>query len=138
MASAVDYCLATKFAAVKLSELAVGIGPFVVGPAVERKIGTSAMSQLAIDATEWRSAEWAANKGLYAQVYDDVEALDNGVKELADKLANSNPEAMRLLKKIFWEGTDHWDTLLSERAQMSGTLVLSDFTRNAIAKFKQK
>ena len=138
MASAVDYCLATKFAAVKLSELAVGIGPFVVGPAVERKIGTSAMSQLAIDATEWRSAEWATNKGLYAQVYDDVEALDNGVEELADKLANSNPEAMRLLKKIFWEGTYHWDTLLSERAQMSGTLVLSDFTRNAIAKFKAK
>lgn len=138
MASAVDYCLATKFASVKLSELAVGIGPFVVGPAVERKIGTSAMSQLAIDATEWRTAEWAAQKGLYASVHDSVEEMDEAISVLANKLANSNPEAMTQLKKIFWEGTEHWDELLSERAVMSGTLVLSDFTRNAIAKFKAK
>ncbi|WP_306644137.1 enoyl-CoA hydratase/isomerase family protein [Sanyastnella coralliicola] len=138
MASAVDYCLATKFAAVKLSELAVGIGPFVVGPAVERKIGTSSMSQLAINATEWRSAEWAAQKGLYAEIFDDAEALDQGVSALANKLANSNPEAMRMLKEIFWQGTDHWDELLMERAAMSGTLVLSDFTRNAINAFKSR
>ncbi|MCH2199384.1 MAG: enoyl-CoA hydratase/isomerase family protein [Flavobacteriales bacterium] len=138
MASAADYCLATKFAAVKLSELAVGIGPFVVGPAVERKIGTSSMSQLAINATEWRSAEWAAQKGLYAEIFDDAEALDEGVSALANKLANSNPEAMRMLKEIFWQGTDHWDELLMERAAMSGTLVLSDFTRNAINAFKSR
>lgn len=138
MASAVDYCLATKFASVKLSELAVGIGPFVVGPAVERKIGTSAMSQMAIDATEWRSAEWAAEKGLYAEIFDDASALDEAVEALAKRLAASNPEAMALLKKVFWEGTDHWDELLMERAAMSGKLVLSDFTRNAINAFKAK
>jgi len=138
LASAVDYCLATKHASVKLSELAVGIGPFVVGPAVERKIGTPAMSELAINATEWRTAEWAKQKGLYADVFDDVMALDQGVNTLATKLSNSNPEAMALLKKIFWEGTEHWDELLAERAGMSGRLVLSDFTRNAIAKFKSK
>lgn len=138
MASAVDYCLATKHAAVKLSELAVGIGPFVVGPAVERKIGTSAMSQLAIDAKEWRSAEWAAEKGLYAEIFDDAAALDEGVNKLAQTLASSNPEAMALLKKVFWEGTEHWDELLSERAAMSGKLVLSDFTVNAINAFKKK
>ncbi len=137
MASAVDYCFATKFAAVKLSELAVGIGPFVVGPAVERKIGTSAMSQLAIDATEWRSAEWAQEKGLYAGVYDSAEEMDEAIATLAEKLSKSNPEAMRLLKKIFWEGTEHWDDLLSERAAMSGQLVLSDFTKNAINAFKK-
>lgn len=138
MASAVDYCLATKFASVKLSELAVGIGPFVVGPAVERKIGRSAMSQLAIDATSWRSAEWAKEKGLYSEIYDDAEALDNAVMELANKLNNSNPEAMMMLKQIFWEGSENWDTLLDERAAMSGKLVLSDFTKNAINSFKAK
>ena len=136
IASAVDYCVATKFASVKLSELAVGIGPFVVGPAVERKIGTSAMSQLAIDATEWQTAEWAKQKGLYTEIYDNVEDMDAAIDILADKLASSNPEAMRLLKQIFWKGTENWDELLKERAAMSGELVLSDFTKNAINKFK--
>lgn len=138
MASAVDYCYATKFAAVKLSELAVGIGPFVVGPAVERKIGTSAMSMLAINATEWYPAEWAKEKSLYAEIFDSIETMDEAIEVLANKLAQSNPEAMSMLKKVFWEGTEHWDTLLSERAAMSGKLVLSDFTRNAINAFKKK
>lgn len=138
LASAVDYCFATKYASVKLSELAIGIGPFVVGPAVERKIGTSAMSQLAINATEWQTAEWARQKGLYTEVFDTVEEMDNGIEELATKLASSNPQAMELLKKIFWEGTENWDDLLAERAAMSGELVLSEFTINAINKFKTK
>lgn len=138
MASAVDYCLATKFAEVKLSELAVGIGPFVVGPAVERKIGTSAMSQLAIDATSWQSAKWAMDKGLYADVFETVEEMDEAIDKLANTLAESNPEAMSMLKAIFWQGTENWDTLLAERAGMSGKLVLSDFTVNAIQQFKKK
>lgn len=138
LASAVDYCIATKFASVKLSELAIGIGPFVVGPAVERKIGVSAMSQMAINATEWQTAEWAKEKGLYTDIFESVDEMDEAIQVLAKKLANSNPEAMLLLKKIFWEGTEHWDELLAERAGMSGKLVLSDFTRNAINKFKNK
>jgi methylglutaconyl-CoA hydratase len=138
IASAVDYCLATKHAEVKLSELAVGIGPFVVGPAVERKIGLSAMSELAINATEWRSAKWAKQKGLYSEIFDSIEELDAEVEKLANKLAQSNPEAMSMLKKVFWEGTDHWGQLLSERAGMSGKLVLSEFTVNAINSFKTK
>ena len=138
MASAVDFCYATKFASVKLSELAVGIGPFVVGPAVERKVGTSAMSMMAINATEWYPAEWAREKGLYAEIFDSIEELDASIDTLANKLASSNPQAMSMLKKIFWEGTENWDTLLLERAAMSGELVLSDFTRNAINAFKKK
>ena len=138
LASATDYCLATKFASVKLSELAVGIGPFVVGPAVERKLGVSGMSELAVDATEWRSADWAAQRGLYAGVYDSAADLDAAVDALAGRLAASNPEAMTELKRTFWAGTEEWDTLLSERAAISGRLVLSAFTRNAIAKFKAK
>jgi methylglutaconyl-CoA hydratase len=138
LAAAFDYTLATAQASVKLSELAVGIGPFVVGPAVERKIGLSAMSQLAIDATEWQSAKWAQGKGLYTNVYDTAEEMDAAIDNLAQKLKNSNPEAMRLLKEVFWRGTEDWDTLLSERAAISGQLVLSDFTKNAINSFKAK
>ena len=138
IAASVDYCFATSAASVKLSELVVGIGPFVVGPAVERKVGLSAMSQLAINASEWQSAQWAREKGLYAEVFDTVEAMDAAIQTLAEKLNNSNPEAMSELKKIFWKNTDHWDTLLFERAGISGRLVLSDFTRAAIAKFKAK
>ena len=136
IASAVDHCFATKYASVKLSELAIGIGPFVVGPAVERKLGGSGMATLAIDARSWKSAEWAANHGLYAEVFDSAGAMDVAVDRLAAELASSNPEAMANLKRILWEGTEHWDTLLAERAAVSGKLVLSEFTREAIAAFK--
>ncbi len=138
IAASADYSFATKHAAVKLSELAVGIGPFVVGPAVERKIGLSAMSELAIDATQWRSAEWAQNKGLYSHVSESIEKMDEEIEILLEKLTHSNPEAMSALKKVFWSGTEDWETLLVERAEISGRLVLSDFTRNAIQAFKKK
>jgi methylglutaconyl-CoA hydratase len=136
LASAADYTFAVNGAAVKLSELAVGIGPFVVGPAVERKVGKSAFTQMTIDATTFHSAEWAKEKGLYAHLYNTVEEMDAAINTLATKLSSSNPEAMSMLKKIMWEGTENWDELLIERAGMSGKLVLSDFTRNAIQKFK--
>lgn len=138
IASAADYTFAMEGASVKLSELAVGIGPFVVGPAVERKIGTSAFCQLTIDATEWKSSDWAKEKGLYASVYKTAEEMDIAIAALTEKLATSNPEAMAMLKKVMWEGTEHWDKLLIERAGMSGKLVLSEFTINAINKFKAK
>ncbi|WP_421878655.1 enoyl-CoA hydratase/isomerase family protein [Marinoscillum sp.] len=136
VASAVDYCFATTFASIKLSELNVGIGPFVVGPAVERKVGLSAMSQLTINADEFKSAEWAQEKGLFAEVFDDAEAMDNAVEKLADYLADTNPEARAELKKVFWEGCENWDKLLAKRAEQSGKLVLSEFTKKALAKYK--
>ena len=138
LACAADYTLATEAASIKLSELAVGIGPFVVGPAVERKVGNAAFTQLTIDATKWQTATWAKEKGMYADVFKTIKELDNAVNELAQTLSQCNYEAMSMLKKVFWQGTENWDTLLSERAAMSGQLVLSDFTRNAIAKFKSK
>ncbi|MCP4442487.1 MAG: enoyl-CoA delta isomerase 1 [Aureispira sp.] len=138
VAAATDYCFATKYAAVKLSELAIGIGPFVIGPVVERKVGVSAFSQMALDATTWYPASWAEDRGLYADVFDSVEEMDKAIDELAAQLAKSNPEALGLLKKAFWKGTDDWSSLLAERAAMSGRLVLSDFTVNAINKFRQK
>ena len=136
MASATDYCFATKHASIKLSELAIGIGPFVVGPAIERKISISAFSQLTINATEWHSAEWAKEKGLFAEVHETTEKMDASIAKLADKLSSSNPDSMRGLKQVMWEGTDHWDTLLIDRAAMSGKWVLSDFTQATLAQLK--
>ena len=134
LASASDYCFATKYASVKLSELAIGIGPFVVGPSIERKIGLSSFSQLTINATEWQTAQWAKEKGLFAEVYDSAEEMDAAIQILAEKLAASNLKSMQGLKKIMWEGTDHWDKLLKERAEISGERVLSEFTRKTIEK----
>jgi len=137
MASATDYCFATKFASVKLSELAIGIGPFVVGLPIERKIGLSAFSQLTINATEWQSAQWAKEKGLFAEIYESAEEMDAAILTLAKKLASSNSDSMRGLKQVMWDGTDHWDNLLLKRAAMSGKGVLSDFTRETLARLKQ-
>jgi methylglutaconyl-CoA hydratase len=131
--AAADYVYAVPQASVKLSELAVGIGPFVVGPVIERKVGLAAFSSLAVNATEWRSAEWAQAHGLFAELRESVEELDEAVAELAGRLASSNPDAMARMKRIFWAGTDNWETLLAERAEMSGTLILSEFARKAIA-----
>ena len=136
MAAAVEYAFATEAAEVKLSELAIGIGPFVVGPVIERKIGISGFSQLAIDASMWRNANWARRKGLFAEVYENTASMDEAIGRLSLSLSLSSPAAMAEMKKIFWKGTEHWDKLLIERAAISGRLVLSDFTKNAIAKFR--
>lgn len=138
LAAAVDYCLASENAAIKLSELAVGIGPFVVGPAVQRKIGLSAFSQMTLKPQEWFPAGWALEKGLFMEVYEDIEQLDIAVDNLARQLASYNPDALAQLKKIFWEGTEHWDKLLAERAGISGQLILSDYSRNFLKQFKEK
>ena len=136
LAASTDYCMATKFAAIKLSELNIGIGPFVVGPAIERKMGLSAMSQIAIDANTFYPADWAKQKGLFTHVYDSTEELDEAVKTTAEHLCTYNTEAMQEMKKVFWKGTDDWDKLLAERAQTSGRLVLSDFTKEKLKGFK--
>lgn len=138
LAAATDHCFATQYASVKLSELAIGIGPFVVGPAVARKMGQSAFQQLAIDATSWQSAHWAREKGLFSAVFHDITAMDEAIQQLAEQLAASSPAAMAQLKTACWTGTEHWDELLSERAKISGELVLSDFSKTAIARFKAK
>ena len=136
LASATDYCMATKFAAIKLSELNVGIGPFVVGPAVQRKIGLSAMSQLAIDANSFYSAKWARQKGLFTQVFESTEVLDEAVTAFAENLCSYYPKAMSEMKTMFWRGTEDWDQLLIQRTKTSGRLVLSEFTKETLKKFK--
>lgn len=138
IAAATDYCLATLHASVRLSELAVGIGPFVVGPVIERKIGNAAFRQLSLRANEWCTAEWAYEKGLYQEVYEDIAMLDQALHQLAVQLSAYNPEALIAMKQIFWEGTSDWDKLLADRAAISGRLVLSEFTIRAIAAFKQQ
>ena len=138
LAAAIDYSIAVEGAGIKLSELAIGIGPFVIGPAVERKIGTAAFSALAIDATGWRNSDWAKRKGLFSELHQNVESMDEAVFRLANILAHSNPDAMAEMKKMLWKGTENWDELLKDRAAISGRLVLSNFTKNAIKEFMAK
>jgi methylglutaconyl-CoA hydratase len=136
LAASADYAIAVEGSDIKLSELAVGIGPFVVGPAVERKLGLSAFSQLSIDATMWRSADWARRKGLFAELHADVAGMDDSITRLSTTLSHSSPQAMHEIKKVLWKGTEHWDELLQERAGISGKLILSDHSKKFIQKFK--
>jgi methylglutaconyl-CoA hydratase len=137
LVAASDFSIAVGAASAKLSELAVGIGPFVVGPVIERKIGLAGFSAMAVDA-DWRDAAWCERHGLYSRVYPAPSDMDDALAKLARTLADSNPDAMAKLKQVFWTGTNDWDLLLTDRAEMSGTLVLGEFTRTAIAKFKRK
>jgi methylglutaconyl-CoA hydratase len=129
--------MATQQAAVKLSEFTIGIGPFVVSPAIERKMGIAALSQLTLEANRFFEASWAREKGLYAEVYNSINDLDAAVQTLAEKLTTYNREALQETKRTFWSGTEHWDTLLAERAAISGRLVLSEFTKRTLKKFSK-
>ncbi|MFD2826315.1 enoyl-CoA hydratase/isomerase family protein [Leeuwenhoekiella polynyae] len=135
LAAAADYCLASQYSSIKLSEISIGIGPFVIGPAVTRKIGVSAFSQMTINAQEFYSAEWAKEKGVYAEVLNSAEELDAAVAKLANQLATYNPKALAECKKMFWSGTEGWKKLLEDRATTSGKLVLSEFTRNKLKSY---
>jgi methylglutaconyl-CoA hydratase len=138
LAAAADYAIATTAAEIKLSELSIGIGPFVVGPVVEKKIGSAAFMALSIDASMWRNSDWAKKKGLFAEVHENTANMDESIARLANTLSHSNPQAMAELKKVFWEHTSHWDTMLTERAAVSGKLILSAFSKEAIRNFKNK
>lgn len=137
LASACDYAMATTESSIKLSEIAIGIGPFVIEPAVSRKIGTTAFAEMTLTPTKWQSAIWAKEKGLYAEVFQTQEELDKSITDFASKLAQYSPEALSEIKTVFWQNTSHWSELLYERAAISGRLVLSDFTKNALNQFKK-
>jgi len=137
LAAACDYVLATKQAAIKLSEFTIGIGPFVIEPAVKRKIGVSGVAELTLDATSWKTAYWAKEKGLYAKVFETMNELDAALETLSLQLASYNPDALLKMKKTLWQGTENWNTLLAERAAVSGELVVSEFTKKALQKFKK-
>ena len=136
--AATDYCFATEAADIKLSELSIGIGPFVIAPVLERKAGVAALSELTLDAKTWKTAYWAQKKGLYQRVFENTREMDEGIDLLAKQLASYSTRALEEMKQVFWEGTEHWDELLIERAEKSGRLALSDFTKNALAAFKNK
>jgi methylglutaconyl-CoA hydratase len=137
LVAAADYAIALTGSDIKLSELEIGIGPFVVGPAIERKLGLSAFSQLAIDAGSWRTAEWAKARGLYSEVHMTIEDLDESLQRLVDHLSHSNPQAIKEIKKMLWHDTAHWDQLLSDRAKISGSLVTNPVAQKAIALFNK-
>ena len=135
LASACDYTFATKHAAIRLSELAVGIGPFVIGPAVERKVGLAAFSQMSLTPDIWQTAEWAMLKGIFNEVFDDITNMDDAIEKFLKQITTSHTEALLELKKVFWQGTDHWDNLLKERAGISGKLLLKTFSQDVIKKY---
>ncbi|MFD2517292.1 enoyl-CoA hydratase/isomerase family protein [Salinimicrobium flavum] len=137
LAAACDYCFATEQAAIKLSELSIGIGPFVIAPAIERKMGIAALAELSLAAHEWKNAYWAKEKGLYARVFESIPEMDKELEFFTERLAGYNPAALNEMKQVLWDGTSKWDSLLPERAAISGELVLSEFTRNALSKFKK-
>ncbi|HBD26676.1 enoyl-CoA hydratase/isomerase family protein [Flavobacterium sp.] len=137
LASSCDYSFATTKSEIKLSEIAIGIGPFVIEPAVSRKIGKMAMTEMTLNPTAWKTSKWAFEKGLFSEVFETIEDLDIRLEEYTKELSSYNPDALLEMKKVLWEGTSHWDSLLYERAAISGRLVLSDFTKNALEKFKK-
>lgn len=137
LAAACDYALATVNSAIKLSEFTIGIGPFVIAPAVERKMGKAALAEMTLAADEWKNAYWAQEKGLYAKVFETIEDLDKELDIFTLKLAGYNPEALTEMKKVLWKGTEEWNTLLNNNAKISGKLVLSDFTRTALSKLNK-
>jgi len=138
IAAACDYTFAHTQASIKLSELSIGIGPFVIEPAVSRKIGVPAMSEMTLEATSWKSAQWAFENKLFTQLFNDIEQLDQQLNAFVKQLSSYNPEALREMKRVMWNGTEHWDQLLIDRAKISGRLVLSDFTKKALQQFKSK
>lgn len=135
--AACDYAMATEQAAVKLSEISIGIGPFVVEPAIRRKIGVGAVGELALNPAQWQNAYWAKDKGLYARVFDKTKDLDREIQILSEQLASYSTVAVQHLKKVLWEGTENWDNLIAERANICGNLVLSTTTKEALRKFKK-
>ncbi len=137
LAAAVDYCFATQYASVRLSELSIGFGPFVIEPAVSRKIGVAATAHLTLNPTEWQTAQWAKERNLFAEVFKDVQQMDDYIVHFTKSLVEYSPEAMRAIKQVLWTGTSHWNELLAERAAISGKLAISDFTRRKLAQFKQ-
>ena len=136
--AACDYALATNHAEVKLSEIAIGIGPFVIAPLLLRKIGTAAMSELSLAAHAWKSADWAHAKGLLSELHSDFDSLEEAVKQNAERISAYIPKAVAELKKALWKGTEDWDNLLEHNAAVSGSLVLSDRTQQTLKQLKSE
>jgi methylglutaconyl-CoA hydratase len=123
--SACDIAFGTVNTSIRLSELAIGIGPFVIAPAVIRKTGIAAFSDLSFNPLEWKSADWAQNHGLFSKVFENTEGLDDHIKSYVDCISSFSIDAIAENKKLLWEGTENWHQLLLDRAAISGKLILN-------------
>lgn len=137
IACAADYCFATKDSAMALTELNLGIGPFVIGPFVERKMGKSAYSAMSIDA-DFRSADWCEQHDVYHSVSENISEMDVEINKFLEKLATRSSDALSLIKKVSWEGTEHFEQLMPERILMSASLILEDSAKENIGKIKER
>ena len=133
-----DYVFATEQASIRLPELSIGIGPFVIAPAVERKIGIGALSELSFSPDQWKNAYWAQQKGLIARVYETAKEMDEAIDHFLVTLLKSNPQALSEMKRVTWQHTEHWERELIDNAAISGRLVLSEQTRLMLEKLKNK
>ncbi len=134
LVAACDYVLANRTAQIKLSELSIGIGPYVIEPVVSRKIGGTAFAQLSLDAHQWKSATWAEDKGLYNALFETQVELDLAVKTNAERFASYPEKAVKTLRKLHWKETEHWDKLLPKNAAITGELALQEATQNILKK----
>ncbi|MDH6252173.1 methylglutaconyl-CoA hydratase [Chryseobacterium sp. H1D6B] len=137
IACGADYCFAVKDAALALTEVNLGIGPFVIGPYVERKIGKSQFSAMAIDA-DFRSAAWAEQHNVYHSVSENISEMDMALEKFLQTLASRSIEALSLIKKVSWEGTDHFNELMPARIHMSASLILEDSAKKNIESIKER
>ena len=137
IACAADYCFATKDAAMALTELNLGIGPFVIGPYVERKLGKSAYAAMSIDA-DFRSADWCEKHDVYHSVSENIQMMDEEIDKFLEKLSTRSSDALALIKKVSWEGTEHFEQLMPERILMSASLILEDSAKENIGKIKER
>lgn len=137
IACAADYCFATKDSAMALTELNLGIGPFVIGPYVERKIGKSAYGAMSIDA-DFRSANWCEKHDVYHSVSENIQEMDEKIAAFMNKLSERSADALALIKKVSWEGSEHFDQLMPERILMSASLILEDSAKKNIELIKER
>lgn len=138
LVAALDYVFAVEAASIKLSELSLGIGPFVIAPVILRKAGQATLNELFMAPDQWKNAYWAQQKGLFARVFENAKEMDEAISHFAERLLQSNPEALSHMKRITWQHTEHWEQELLDNAVISGKLVLSQQTKSMLEKFKNK
>lgn len=136
--AACDYVFAAEKAAVRLSEVSINIGPFVIAPAVERKVGISAFTELTLNPGVFFDVQWAKRHDLFHTVKADTEHVDQAIREFCERIITKNPEALSELKRTLWHGTKHWDELLDKQAAISGRLACSPETKALLNSLKSK
>lgn len=133
---AADYCFATENASLALTEINLEIGPFVISPFVERKVGKSQMIAMSLDA-EFRDANWAVQHNVYNKIFSTISEMDEEIEKFLNRLSTKNHKVLAKIKELSWEGTEHFGEILPEKINISANLVLEDSAKENIQKIKE-